>query len=189
VTPIDAITREVARGRRFLITSHARPDGDSIGSQLALALALEALGKQVTVVNRDLAPAPLLALPRVGDIVIADRVDGPFDALFVMECGDLARPGLEGLSRYRIVNIDHHPGNAMYGAIDWFDTSAAACGEMVAELIDALGVPLTREIATHLYVAILTDTGSFRHSSISPRTFDICRRAAEAGVDAASVAR
>jgi bifunctional oligoribonuclease and PAP phosphatase NrnA len=189
VTPIEAIVEEIARGRRFLITSHARPDGDSIGSQVALALALEGLGKQVTIVNRDPAPASLLSLPRVEDIVLADRVDEPFDALFVMECGDLARPGIEGLDKYRIVNIDHHPGNAMYGVVNWFDTSAAACGEMVVELLDALGAPLTRDIATHLYVAILTDTGSFRHSSISPRTFEICRRAAEAGVDAASIAR
>jgi bifunctional oligoribonuclease and PAP phosphatase NrnA len=186
---IDAIVREITRGRRFLITSHSRPDGDSIGSQLALAFALKGLGKQVTVVNRDPAPAPLQSLPGVADIVIAERVDDPCDALFVMECGDLGRPGIDGLAKYRIVNIDHHPGNALYGAINWFDTEAAACGEMVMELLDAVGTPLTRDIATHIYVAILTDTGSFRYSSISPRTFEICRRAAEAGVDPAATAR
>ncbi len=77
----------------------------------------------------------------------------------------------------------------MYGAINWFDAGAAACGEMVFDVIAALGVPLTLEMATHIYVAILTDTGSFHHSGISPRTFDICRQAVEAGVDPVAVAR
>jgi len=106
-----------------------------------------------------------------------------------MECGDLARPGVAGLDRYFVINIDHHPGNTEYGALNWFDESAAACGEMVFDLVTALKVPLTREIATHIYLAILTDTGSFHYSSISPRTFDICRQLLEAGVDAVEVAR
>jgi len=77
----------------------------------------------------------------------------------------------------------------MYGALNWFDESAAACGEMVFDLIRALGVPLSREIATHIYLAILTDTGSFHHSNITPRTFDICRQTVEAGVNPAAMAR
>ena len=77
----------------------------------------------------------------------------------------------------------------MYGSLNWFDLSAAACGEMVFDLVRELGVPLTPAIATHVYVAILTDTGSFHYSNISPRTFDICRQCVEAGVDPPSVAR
>ena len=77
----------------------------------------------------------------------------------------------------------------MYGALNWFDVSAAACGEMVFDLVDALGVPLTPEIATHVYVAILTDTGSFHYSNITPRTFEICRRCVEAGVNPPAIAR
>jgi phosphoesterase RecJ-like protein len=73
--------------------------------------------------------------------------------------------------------------------LNWFDESAAACGEMVFDLIRSLGVPLTREIATHIYLAILTDTGSFHHSNITPRTFDICRQTVEAGVNPAAMAR
>jgi phosphoesterase RecJ-like protein len=88
-----------------------------------------------------------------------------------------------------VINIDHHPGNQMYGQANWFDLSAAACGEMVFELIQELGVPLTLEIATHVYVAILTDTGSFHYSNITPRTFDICRQCMEAGVNPPTVAR
>ena len=177
-----------ARGR-FLVCSHARPDGDSIGSELAMAYALRALGKMVRVVNSDPAPIPMLGFPGVPDIEIADRIDGEFDAVIVMECGDLSRTGIAGLDRYFVINIDHHPGNSGYGDLRWFDESAAACGEMVFSLVGALGVPLSAEIATHVYLAILTDTGSFHYSSLSPRTFDICRQALEAGVDPVLVAR
>ena len=130
-----------------------------------------------------------MAFPGVPDITIAPRVDGAFDAAIIMECSDLKRTGVEGLDRYFVINIDHHPGNSGYGQINWFDASAAACAEMVFDVVRALGVPLSREIATHIYLAILTDTGSFHYSSISPRTFDICREALIAGVDPVLVAR
>ncbi|HSK08676.1 MAG TPA: bifunctional oligoribonuclease/PAP phosphatase NrnA [Vicinamibacterales bacterium] len=183
------IAAELRARQRFVITSHLKPDGDSIGSQMAMAGALRALGKDVRVVNCDQAPQPLLAFPWVDQIEITDRVEGDYDAAIVMECGDLARTGVQGLERFFLINIDHHPGNAMFGAINWFDASAAACGEMVFEVIRALDVPISPEIGTHIYLAILTDTGSFHYSSISPRTFDICRQALEAGVDPVSVAR
>ena len=115
--------------------------------------------------------------------------DATADTVIVMECGDLTRTGVRGFDGRFIINIDHHVGNRMYGAVNWFDISAAACSEMVFDVIGALGVPLSPEIATHIYLAILTDTGSFHHSNITPRTFDICRQATEAGVNPASMAR
>src|SRR4051812_25972032 len=119
---------EVIRSRqRFVISSHARPDGDSIGSQLAMAFALQALGKYVAVVNADPAPDALASFPGVSSIQISDEVTGDFDAAIIMECGDLGRPGVSGLDRFFLVNIDHHPGNAGYGDVNWFDPSAAAC--------------------------------------------------------------
>jgi phosphoesterase RecJ-like protein len=175
--------------RRFVIVSHVRPDGDAIGSQLAMAFALRHLGKDVRVVSRDTPPAPMLVFPGVAGIEIVDHVDDPGDAVLVMECGDLERTGIRGLRNGFVINIDHHPGNTMYGALNWFDLSAAACGEMVFDLITELRVPLSVEIATHVYVAILTDTGSFHYSSITPRTFDICRQCVEAGVSPPEVAR
>jgi bifunctional oligoribonuclease and PAP phosphatase NrnA len=188
--PADRQIADAIRTRqRFVISSHARPDGDSIGSQLAMAYALRDLGKHATVVNKDPASPPIMAFPGVSDIVIADRVEGEYDAAIIMECGDLSRPGVAGLDQYFLINIDHHPGNTGYGDLQWFDQSAAACGEMVFDLIGTLGVPLSLEIATHVYLAILTDTGSFHYSSISPRTFDICRQALEAGVDPVQIAR
>jgi phosphoesterase RecJ-like protein len=182
---VDAIRAR----RRFVLSSHSRPDGDSIGSQLAMALALRALGKEVHVVNKDRAPGPILQFPGVAEIEIAEAVTGDYDAAIIMECGDLQRTGVAGLDRFFVINIDHHPGNTAYGQLNWFDSTAAACGEMVFDLITALGVPLDAAIGTHIYLAILTDTGSFHYSSISPRTFEICARALEAGVDPVRVAR
>ena len=186
---LQQIVDAIGSRRRFVISSHSRPDGDSIGSSVAMAYALRELGKLAVVVHKDMAPPPLLAFPGVPDIQIADEVEGDFDASIIMECGDLARTAVRGLDRFFVINIDHHPGNSGYGQINWFDAGAAACGEMVFDLINALGVRLTPEIATHIYLAILTDTGSFHYSSISPRTFDICRLALEAGVDPVRVAR
>jgi bifunctional oligoribonuclease and PAP phosphatase NrnA len=179
----------IRQRQRFVITSHVRPDGDAVGSSLAMAFALRQLGKDVRVVSRDRPPAPLDVFPGVSEIEVTERVDDPGDAVIVMESGDLKRTGVAGLDRGFVINIDHHLGNTMYGALNWFDLSAAACGEMVFALVQELGVPLTKEIATHVYIAILTDTGSFHYSSISPRTFDICRQCMEAGVDPPAVAR
>jgi phosphoesterase RecJ-like protein len=189
---LQRVAEAIRSRHRFVISSHARPDGDSIGSQVAMAYALRALGKQARVINRDPAPAPLMAFPGVPEIEIADRVPddvADFEAAVIMECGDLARTAVSGLDRFFVINIDHHPGNTGYGTINWFDSSAAACGEMVFELISALGVPLSPEIAVHVYLAILTDTGSFHYGNISPRTFEICRQTIEAGVQAVDVAR
>jgi phosphoesterase RecJ-like protein len=182
---VDAIRAR----RRFVLSSHMRPDGDAIGSQVAMAFALRALGKDVRMINRDRPPAPMLQFPGVSDIEVAEAVEGAFDAAIIMECGDLTRTGVAGLDRSFVINIDHHPGNTGYGQLNWIDPSAAACGEMVLDLVDALGVPLSFEIATHVYLAIITDTGSFHYSHITPRTFDIARRTIEAGVNAEHMAR
>jgi phosphoesterase RecJ-like protein len=188
---IEQIRDEILARPRFLITSHARPDGDSIGSQLAMAYALDALGKESRIINADRAPDHYYEFPGLERIEILPEVpaDATADTVIVMECGDLTRTGVRGFEGRYVINIDHHAGNRMYGAVNWFDISAAACGEMVFDVIRALGVPLSFEIATHIYLAILTDTGSFHHSNITPRTFDICRQAAEAGVNPAAMAR
>ncbi len=182
--------REAILGRQtFLVTSHAKPDGDSIGSQVALAAALRALGKTVRIVNCDPPQPSLRPFPGVAGIEVASRAEGRYDAVVVIECADLSRTGVSGLEPNFIVNIDHHPGNTLYGAVNWFDGGAAACGEMVFDVIGSLGVPLTSEMATGLYVAILTDTGSFHYSSISPRTFEVCRQLLEAGANPVAIAR
>ena len=184
-----AIRDAILQRQRFVITSHARPDGDAIGSQVAMALALRELGKDVQMVGADPAPPQFQTFPSVRDIQVSPEVIGHFDAAIVMECGDLSRTGVNGFDKYFVINIDHHPGNTGYGAINWFNPGAAACGEMVFEVIGALGVTLTPAIATHIYVTILTDTGGFHFSHITPRTFDICRQCVEAGAEPEAIAR
>ena len=185
---IGPIAGALQDGARFVLSSHARPDGDSVGSQLALAHTLRALGKTVRIVNHDPPPAYLETLPGVTDIEVADTVNDRFDAAVVLECSTLDRTEVTGLDRQPVINIDHHAGNAMYGALNWFDPSAAACAEMVRDLIAVLGVPITPEIGAALYAGILTDTGSFRHANITARTFEACRDVAACGVEVAALA-
>ena len=186
---LTQIVEAIRARQRFVIASHSRPDGDSIGSSLAMAYALRAMGKKADVVHSDPAPAPLMQFPGVRDILVMPQVANHYDAAIVMECGDLGRTGVTGLDRFFLINIDHHPGNVGYGRLNWFNPDAAACGEMVFDLVKALGAPLTPEVAIHVYLAILTDTGSFHYANISPRTFEICKEALEAGVDPVAVAR
>lgn len=183
------IAEAIRARQRFVISSHSRPDGDSIGSSLAMAYALRAMGKHADVVHADPPPGPLMQFPGVPEITVAGAVDGQYDAAIVMECGDLARTGVTGLDRSFVINIDHHPGNTGYGDLQWFEPEAAACGEMVFDLVGALNLPLSLEIATHVYLAILTDTGSFHYSNITPRTFQISAACLEAGVDPVLAAR
>ncbi len=173
----------------FILTSHARPDGDAIGSELALAIALRAMGKTVRVISRDPVPGPYRHFPSVDSIEYATVASGAADAVVTLECSDITRPGLGGLDQYFVINIDHHLGNEMYGSVNWFDGTAVSCTEMVADVIDALGIAWTQEIAQHLYLGIATDTGGFRHGPISARTFEACRRITEAGVEPAAMAR
>ena len=187
--PLAAIRDAIFQRQRFVITSHARPDGDAIGSQVAMMWALRQLGKDVEMVNADAAPPQFQVFPGVRDIRVSKTVDGQFDAAIVMECGDLSRTGVQGFEKYFVINIDHHVGNTGYGALNWFDPGSAACGEMVFDLIVALGVTLTPEIATNIYITILTDTGGFHFSHITPRTFEICRRCTEAGAEPEAIAR
>ena len=151
---------------------------------MAMAAALRALGKaDVRTVSVDPAPSSLADLPGMSGLEVVSAVDAAGATVIVMESGELSRTGISGLDAGLVVNIDHHPGNSGFGSVTWVDESAAACGELVADLIDALGVTWTSEMATHLYVAVLTDTGSFRHSHISPRTFELARRCVERGAD------
>lgn len=185
--------RDVANAIRardsFILTSHARPDGDAVGSALALALALDTLGKRTTVVLRDPVPQPYLTFPATERVVVTDRISAPADAAILLECSERERPGIAGFDQLFLINIDHHLGNTMYGSVNWFDPTAAACGEQVADVIDELGVAWTPAIAAHLYLAIATDTGSFRYGPISSRTFAACQRIVDAGVSTAQLSR
>lgn len=187
--PPAELVERIRNGQRFVVASHQRPDGDAVGSAMAMALALRALGKEAAVVTDAIPPVFLQPFPEVQTMRVTPEVTEVFDAALIMECSELARTGVRGLDRSPVLNIDHHPGNTGYGAINWIDESAAACGEMAFTLIEELGAPLTPQIATHVYLAVLTDTGSFHFSHLSPRTYEIARRCVEAGADPRWIAR
>ena len=191
-TPDPALAAIVTRldaARRVVVSSHERPDGDAIGSGMALVLALRARGVDARMVMADVPPPYLRPFPGVDGLWVATEVTETFDAAVIMECSSLSRTGVAGLDRSPVINIDHHPGNTGYGAVNWVDESAAACGELVYTLLEALGTPLTADVATHVYLAILTDTGSFHFSHMTPRTFEIAARCVAAGAQPEWIAR
>jgi phosphoesterase RecJ-like protein len=154
-----------------------------------MALTLRALGKEAMVVMDGVPPHFLQPFAGVSDITVTSAVSEVRDGALIMECSSLDRTGVAGLDRSPVLNIDHHTGNQHYGTINWVDETAAACTEMVISLVDALGVPLDKNIATHIYLGLLTDTGSFHFSHLTPRSFDIARRCVEAGADPQWIAR
>jgi bifunctional oligoribonuclease and PAP phosphatase NrnA len=189
LSDLDELVSHIRRSQRFLLSSHQRPDGDAIGSAVGMALALREMGKSAHVVMDATPPHYLQPFPAVDGIQVAASVDETADASIIMECSSLDRTGVRGLDGSPVLNIDHHIGNTQYGQINWVDESAAACSELVFTLIESLGVPLTRDVATHIYLGLLTDTGSFHFSHITPRSFEIARRCVEAGADPQWIAR
>ncbi len=173
----EELLRRLRLGHRFLLTSHANPDGDAIGSEIGLARILRSLGKSVTIWNRDPVPAIYRALPgsdriHVGTEPPAGFPDA-FDSTVVLECPSLDRTGLEDhLDGTALINLDHHLGNQHYGQVNWVDPAAPAAGELVYRLAHALKVTLDRETATALYLTLVTDTGGFRFSNANPAAFE-----------------
>jgi phosphoesterase RecJ-like protein len=164
---------------------HVHPDADVLGTLLALGEALERRGWSVVAGGPHPAPGALGFLPGVERYQVLKALDGGFDATVLTDCPNPDRT--EGLidaakrASAAVVNIDHHPDNRRYGTVNWVDVGAAATGEMVHRLLGALGAPLTPSIATNLFTAIHTDTGSFRYSNVTPETFRISAELTAAG--------
>src|SRR5262244_3779112 len=174
---------------RFAITSHIRPDGDSLGSSLGLYWLLRALDKDVEVIMRDPVPHAYQQLPGAGDVRVTPAVDPSYNAVFVIECSDITRPGLVDLDKQFVVNIDHHSTTALFGDINWIDSTAAAVGEMIYNLAKAIGAKITPEISSCVYAALLTDTGSFHFSNTTERTFKIASELVRHGAQPAKLSQ
>ncbi len=173
--PIRAILETIERGQRFLVTSHARPDGDAIGSMLACGAMLMQLGKHVDMVSSDRVPIIYRDLPCASLVRCTSRVEGNYDAVIILECDGLERTGIEGLEGRKIINIDHHASGQPFGDINWIDCEACAVAELVYELGMAAGARITADIATCIYTAVLTDTGSFCYGGTDAHTFELAR--------------
>src|SRR5882724_7807916 len=188
VTMLSQVVELIEARRRFAITSHIRPDGDSLGSSLGLYWLLRALDKDVEVIMRDPVPHAYQQLPGATAVRVTSVVDPSYNAVFVIECSDITRPGLIDLEKQFVVNIDHHSTTALFGAINWIDSTASAVGEMIYNLCKATGVRVTKEIAECVYTALLTDTGSFHYSNTTERTFKIASELVRIGVKPAKTA-
>lgn len=174
---------------RFAITSHIRPDGDSLGSSLALCWILKGLGKEAEVIMCDQVPHAYTRLPGSQDVRVIEDIDRDYDAVFVIECSDVTRPGIPHLGDEFVVNIDHHSTTALFGHLNWIDSTAAAVGEMIYNLAKAIGARITAEIASCVYAALLTDTGSFHFSNTTERTFKIASELVRYGAQPAKLSQ
>jgi phosphoesterase RecJ-like protein len=186
---LSQVIELIERKNFFMITSHIRPDGDGLGSGLALYWILRQMGKDANVVLKDRVPPGYLVLPGSDEVLVQSDVEETYDAAFVIECSDVERPGLPSLKNQFVVNIDHHSTTIPFGDINWIDSTAAAVGEMIYNLSKALGVEVTKEIAECLYTALLTDTGSFHFSNTTERTLKIASELVRRGVEPARISQ
>lgn len=189
---MDQIINHIKEANHILLASHADPDGDAVGSLLALGLAIGRRGQKTTIYNASPIPAVYRFLPSVERIVRHIKEASNYDLALIMDCGNLPRIGEASTTVSQIpvvINIDHHISNTGFGDIQLVDPSACSTAEIVYRLIKVLDVPLDKAIATSLYTGILTDTGSFRFSSTNQAAFAISQEMAELGVEPHDVAQ
>ncbi len=187
--PVAAILQIIGQGGRFLVCSHARPDGDAVGSMLAMAMLLRQLGKHADLVNPDRVPVVYRGLPEADSIAFALSVRGHYDAVILLECDGIERAGLRGLDQYFLINIDHHITGSDWANLNWIDHQAVSVGELVHRLVQASGAQVTPQMATCLYTTLLTDTGGFVYGSLHASTFALARDLVLAGADPVRIAR
>jgi bifunctional oligoribonuclease and PAP phosphatase NrnA len=186
---LNQVLNEIERRERFVLTSHARADGDAVGSSLACYEILRRMGKQAEVILRDGVPRVYQQLPFAGSVIQCDRVNGSYDAAILLECDNIQRTRLEGLENRFLINIDHHKSGRAFAHVNWIDPKAVATAEMVYRLGREAGVKISPEIATCLYTAVLTDTGAFMYEGTNEHTFELARELVLAGADPARCAR
>jgi phosphoesterase RecJ-like protein len=180
---LNDIIHHIRTSQRFLVVSHESPDGDAIGSTLALTLALRKMGKDVVAFNVDGVPANLTFLPGTESVSCSLAADEIFDVGFLLDAGELKRAGIPIQEHcHLLINIDHHP-HSDFGDICYLDTGASATAVLIYRLLDACNFPLDREVAEALYVGVLDDTGSFRYSSANREAFELAGILVECGVD------
>ncbi len=184
---IAAILEIFSAHNHFLITSHARPDGDAIGSSLAAMYLLQDMGKEVVVALADPVPRSFAGLPGANRIVQTQPVMAA-EVAVVLECDSVARTGYDHLAAPVTVNIDHHRSGAPFATVNWIDPAAAAVGAMLYELAVAAEVTISPSFATCLYASLLTDTVRFTAPSLTAETFALAHRLVSLGADAAGVA-
>src|SRR5271170_3271213 len=186
---LNEVLKHIEQRDRFLLTSHARPDGDAVGSALACCQVLRSMGKEADVVLHDGVPRIYKPLPFADTVITAERVNGKYEAAIILECDSIQRTRLLGLENRFLISIDHHVSGRPFANVNWIDPKAVATAEMVYRLAREAGVKISPEIATCLYTAVLTDTGSFMFEGTDEHTFALARELVLAGADPVHCAR
>lgn len=186
---LEQVLTEINRRERFVLTSHARADGDAVGSTLACSEILRQLGKQSEVVLHGGVPRVYQSLPFAERIANAESVTGNYDAAILLECDSIQCTRLEGLENRFLINIDHHRSGRNFAQVNWIDPQAVATAEMVYKLAKKADVKITPDMATCLYTAVLTDTGAFMFEGVNQHTFELARELVLAGADPVRCAR
>jgi phosphoesterase RecJ-like protein len=184
---LSQVVELIENKNNFAITTHVRPDGDGVGSSLGLCWLLRSLGKTAEVLVRDGVPVSYRDLPGADEIREVSEIDRDYDAIFVIECSDIDRPCIKGLEKQFTVNIDHHATSEHFGTINWIDATASAVGEMIYNLCKAIGGRVTKEIAECVYMALVTDTGSFHFPNTTDRTLKVASELIKVGVKPAQI--
>lgn len=184
VNSLREIASHIRKCRQILVTAHIMPDGDSIGSLLGLGLGLQAAGYHATMFSADGVPNRFRFLAGTEQVASGQLPAGDFDCVIALDCSDHLRlsPVWDQLKDKFVINIDHHPTNTLYGSMNHLDTSASATGELVYALLRELEISLNEAVAAAIYVAVSTDTGSFKFESTTARTHHIAAALLRAGV-------
>jgi len=190
---LKKLSAALKKQNNFLVSTHTNLEGDAIGAGVAFFMLLRALGKNAILMNSDRVPTSYRFLPLLENIRKFHKGRFiPFDCLVLLDCSDLSRSGSIGginLEGKTVINIDHHISNDYYGDINWVLPHLSSASEMVYLLYKKLGVSLNKDIATLLYVGILTDTGSFRYSNTSASTHKVAADLIDYGLDVVDIYR
>jgi phosphoesterase RecJ-like protein len=186
---IDRIIEVIRKHKTFCVVGHIRPDGDCIGSQLGLALALRNEGKKVTVWNEDSVPQKLKFLDPDG-LFQKPKRGQKFDCVIATDCASFERLGKVGVcvgDRKIFINIDHHESNTRYADVNWVSAREPSSGELIFRLLKVARWPVTELIADNLFTAVSTDTGSFQYPTTRPGTFHVGAELVRRGADLAKI--
>ena len=183
------VIETIKQHQRFLLTGHLSPDGDSIACQLAMAEALEQLGKEASMQSADPVPSMYRKLPGASRIRRVSEIEGEFEVAILMECPSPERSGFEHIPAAKIINIDHHPDNQEHADVNWVNAKKAATAEMIFMLVNDLGCEITGSMAENLFAGIMTDTGSFTFANTTASCLEIAAELMRRGASPAAVAQ
>jgi phosphoesterase RecJ-like protein len=188
---IDHILETIALSQTICVSGHVRPDGDCIGSQIGLTLALRKQGKDVVCWNEDAMPQKYAFLDQ-HHILQKPAGNREFDLVIAADCASFERLGVAGpaiANRKCLINIDHHPSNTRYGDLNWISAREASTGELIFRLLQAAQWPITPAIADCLFTAVSTDTGSFQYATAKPVTYHTAGELVRLGADVDTISR